>query len=103
MSELKKHTLKVRVTELENRLNNLQVLVANIASNQDEIVEAITTNEVAKVDEFDMSGFSEEEQWKAVEGVNDELTLNYKRQDRKDCCDDEDCESKVCLVNKCES
>ena len=83
MSELKKHTLKVRVTELENRLNNLQVLVANIAANQEEIVKAITTNDVAK--------------------INDETTLNYKRQDRKDRCEDEDCEDKVCLVNKCES
>jgi len=83
MSELKKHTLKVRVTELENRLNNLQVLVANIAANQEEIVKAITTNDVAKID--------------------DETTLNYKRQDRKDCCNDEECEDKVCLVNKCES
>ena len=99
MSELKKHTLKVRVTELENRLNNLQVLVANIASNQDEIVEAITTNEVAKVE----SVFNEEKQEEVVDSVNDEITLNYKRQDRSDCCDDEDCESKVCLVNKCES
>ena len=48
MNELKKHTLKVRVVELENRLNNLQVLVANIAANQDEIVKAITTNDVDK-------------------------------------------------------
>lgn len=50
MNELKKHTLKVRITELENRLNNLQILVANIAANQEEIVKAITTNDVAKVD-----------------------------------------------------
>ena len=40
MNELKQHTLKVRVKELENRLNNLKVLVDNIAFNQEQIVKA---------------------------------------------------------------
>ena len=50
MNELKKHSLKVRVTELENRLNNLHQLVTNVVANQEEIVKAITTNDVEKVD-----------------------------------------------------
>jgi len=83
MSELKKHTLKVRVTELENRLNNLQILVANIAANQEEIVKAITTNDVAKIDSKEMPNQLR---------IDDEA-------DR--ICDDEDCEEKVCLVDKC--
>ena len=40
MNELKKHTLKVRINELENRLNNLKALVDNIAFNQEQIVKA---------------------------------------------------------------
>jgi len=92
MSELKKHTLKVRVTELENRLNNLQVLVANIAANQEEIVKAITTNDVVVKEEFDMSGFSEKEQEEVVDSVNDEVTLNYERQDRNQLRVDDEAE-----------
>ena len=38
MSELKQHTLKVRVKELEDRLNNLKALVDDIEFNQEQIV-----------------------------------------------------------------
>lgn len=40
MKELKQYTLKVRVKELEARLNNLKALVDNIAFNQEQIVKA---------------------------------------------------------------
>ena len=92
MSELKKHTLKVRVTELENRLDNLHILVSNIAANQEEIVTAITTNDVVVKEEFDMSGFSEDEQEEVVDSVNDEITLNYERQDRNQLRVDDEAE-----------
>ena len=48
MNELKQHTLKVRVKELENRLNNLKILVDNIAFNQQKIVEVLTPKEEDK-------------------------------------------------------
>ena len=54
MNELKKHSLKVRVVELENRLNNLKALVDNIAFNQEQIVKAfeVDAEEVSAIDKF---------------------------------------------------
>tara|TARA_R100000541_G_scaffold21263_1_gene31181 strand:- start:1239 stop:1400 length:162 start_codon:yes stop_codon:yes gene_type:complete len=43
-------TLKNRVKELENRLNNLKVLVDNVAYNQQKIVEVLTPKEDDKDD-----------------------------------------------------
>ena len=37
--------LKVRVSELETRLDNIHKLVANIAFNQDTIVKALESND----------------------------------------------------------
>lgn len=47
-SNVKAITLKNRVNELENRLNNLKILVDNIAFNQEKIVEALTPEEPPK-------------------------------------------------------
>jgi hypothetical protein len=44
-SNVKTITLKNRVKELENRLNNLKILVDNIAFNQQKIVEVLTPKE----------------------------------------------------------
>ena len=43
-------TLKNRVKELENRLNNLKILVDNVAYNQQKIVEVLTPKEDDKDD-----------------------------------------------------
>ena len=40
-----KEVLKKRIAELEVRLDNLHILVTNIAHNQDAIVAALTPNE----------------------------------------------------------
>jgi len=45
MKNVKAITLKNRVNELENRLNNLKILVDNIAFNQQKIVEVLTPKE----------------------------------------------------------
>ena len=42
---LNKQVLKKRVAELENRLNNLHILVTNLAHNQDMIVKALSPEE----------------------------------------------------------
>ena len=49
-SNVKTITLKNRVKELENRLNNLKVLVDNVAYNQQKIVEVLTPKEDDKDD-----------------------------------------------------
>ena len=49
-SNVKTITLKNRVKELENRLNNLKILVDNIAFNQQKIVEVLTPKEEDKDD-----------------------------------------------------
>jgi hypothetical protein len=49
-SNVKTITLKNRVKELENRLNNLKILVDNIAFNQSKIVEVLTPKEEDKDD-----------------------------------------------------
>tara|TARA_R110000764_G_scaffold79893_1_gene158826 strand:+ start:113 stop:283 length:171 start_codon:yes stop_codon:yes gene_type:complete len=43
-----KEILKKRIAELEVRLDNLHILVTNIAHNQDAIVAALTPNEEDK-------------------------------------------------------
>jgi hypothetical protein len=44
-NNVKTITLKNRVKELENRLNNLKLLVDNTVYNQSKIVEALTPDE----------------------------------------------------------
>ena len=50
INNVKTVTLKNRVKELENRLNNLKILVDNIAFNQQKIVEVLTPKEEDKDD-----------------------------------------------------
>jgi|TARA_B110000037_G_C17048569_1_gene476761 hypothetical protein len=50
VNNVKTVTLKNRVKELENRLNNLKILVDNIAFNQQKIVEVLTPKEEDKDD-----------------------------------------------------
>jgi hypothetical protein len=50
VNNVKTITLKNRVKELENRLNNLKILVDNIAFNQQKIVEVLTPKEEDKDD-----------------------------------------------------
>jgi hypothetical protein len=50
VNNVKTITLKNRVKELENRLNNLKILVDNIAFNQQKIVEVLTPKEDDKDD-----------------------------------------------------
>ena len=50
VNNVKTVTLKNRVKELENRLNNLKILVDNIAFNQQKIVEVLTPKEDDKDD-----------------------------------------------------
>jgi hypothetical protein len=50
VNNVKTITLKNRVKELENRLNNLKILVDNIAFNQSKIVEVLTPKEEDKDD-----------------------------------------------------
>ena len=50
VNNVKTITLKNRVKELENRLNNLKILVDNVAFNQSKIVEALTPKEDDKDD-----------------------------------------------------
>ena len=50
VNNVKTVTLKNRVKELENRLNNLKILVDNIAFNQSKIVEVLTPKEEDKDD-----------------------------------------------------
>ena len=86
MNELKQHTLKVRVKELENRLNNLKALVDNIAFNQEQIVKAfevdaevVDAEEVSAIDKFK------------------EMVAN---EDKKlGCCDNIECDNKECENN----
>ena len=84
MNELKKHSLKVRVVELENRLNNLKALVDNIAFNQEQIVKAF------EVDAEEVKPTKVDNQLR----IDDEA-------ERLECCDDEQCDEKVCLIDKC--
>ena len=50
---LNKQVLKKRVAELENRLNNLHILVSNLAHNQEMIVKALTPDEVDEPTQFE--------------------------------------------------
>ena len=47
-SSVKAITIKNRVKELENRLNNLKLLVDNLAFNQEQIVRMLTPEEPPK-------------------------------------------------------
>jgi len=82
MNELKKHTLKVRINELENRLNNLKVLVDNIAFNQEQIVKA-----------FEVDA----EEVKPSE-VTNQLRIDDEAK-RLGCCDNIECDNKGCENN----
>ena len=82
MNELKKHTLKVRINELENRLNNLKALVDNIAFNQEQIVKA-----------FEVDA----EEVKPSE-VTNQLRIDDEAK-RLGCCDNIECDNKGCENN----
>ena len=82
MNELKQHTLKVRVKELENRLNNLKALVDNIAFNQEQIVKA-----------FEVDA----EEVKPSE-VTNQLRIDDEAK-RLGCCDNIECDNKGCENN----
>ena len=82
MNELKKHSLKVRVVELENRLNNLKALVDNIAFNQEQIVKAFEVD--AEVVE--------------PSKVDNQLRIDDEAK-KLECCDNIDCDNKVCENN----
>tara|TARA_R110000744_G_scaffold53494_1_gene114190 strand:+ start:89 stop:340 length:252 start_codon:yes stop_codon:yes gene_type:complete len=82
MNELKKHTLKVRINELENRLNNLKALVDNIAFNQEQIVKA-----------FEVDA----EEVKPSE-VTNQLRIDDEAK-RLGCCDNIECDNKECENN----
>tara|TARA_R110000787_G_scaffold201522_1_gene312337 strand:- start:49 stop:213 length:165 start_codon:yes stop_codon:yes gene_type:complete len=47
-SSVKAITIKNRVKELENRLNNLKILVDNVVFNQEQIVKVLTPEEPPK-------------------------------------------------------
>tara|TARA_R110002073_G_scaffold194623_2_gene353694 strand:+ start:1102 stop:1359 length:258 start_codon:yes stop_codon:yes gene_type:complete len=84
MNELKKHTLKVRINELENRLNNLKALVDNIAFNQEQIVKAfeVDAEEVSAIDKFK------------------EMVANEANEAKRlGCCDNIECDNKGCENN----
>ena len=82
MNELKKHSLKVRVVELENRLNNLKALVDNIAFNQEQIVKAFEVD--AEVVE--------------PSKVDNQLRIDDEAK-KLECCDNIDCDNKGCENN----
>ena len=82
MNELKQHTLKVRVKELENRLNNLKALVDNIAFNQEQIVKAFEVD--AEVVE--------------PSKVDNQLRIDVEAK-KLECCDNIDCDNKGCENN----
>ena len=82
MNELKKHTLKVRINELENRLNNLKALVDNIAFNQEQIVKAFEVD--AEVVE--------------PPKLNNQLRIDDEAA-RLECCDNSDCKDYECDNN----
>jgi len=50
---LNKQVLKKRVAELETRLDNLHILVSNLAHNQEMIVKALTPDEVDEPTQFE--------------------------------------------------
>ena len=50
-NNVKTVTLKNRVKELENRLNNLKILVDNTVYNQSKIVEALTPDKTEDKDD----------------------------------------------------
>ena len=82
MNELKKHSLKIRVVELENRLNNLKALVDNIAFNQEQIVKAFEVD--AEVVE--------------PSKVDNQLRIDVEAK-KLECCDNIDCDNKGCENN----
>ena len=82
MNELKKHSLKVRVVELENRLNNLKALVDNIAFNQEQIVKAFEVD--AEVVE--------------PSKVDNQLRIDDEAK-KLECCDNIECDNKGCENN----
>ena len=102
MNELKQHTLKVRVKELENRLNNLKVLVDNIAFNQEQIVKAFEVDaEVIEPTKLNNQLRIDDEAAR-LECCDNSDCQNYEC-DNNSRCGDEQCDDKVCLVNKCKN
>tara|TARA_R110002153_G_scaffold18729_1_gene65041 strand:- start:1947 stop:2255 length:309 start_codon:yes stop_codon:yes gene_type:complete len=100
MNELKQHTLKVRVKELENRLNNLKALVDNIAFNQEQIVKAFEVDaEVVEPTKLNNQLRIDDEAAR-LECCDDSDCKDYEC-DNNSRCGDEQCDDKVCLVNKC--
>ena len=100
MNELKQHTLKVRVKELENRLNNLKALVDNIAFNQDQIVKAFEVDaEVVEPTKLNNQLRIDDEAAR-LECCDNSDCKDYEC-DNNSRCGDEQCDDKVCLVNKC--
>tara|TARA_R110000751_G_scaffold143243_2_gene246625 strand:- start:55 stop:363 length:309 start_codon:yes stop_codon:yes gene_type:complete len=100
MNELKQHTLKVRVKELENRLNNLKALVDNIAFNQEQIVKAFEVDaEVVEPTKLNNQLRIDDEAAR-LECCDNSDCKDYEC-DNNSRCGDEQCDDKVCLVNKC--
>jgi hypothetical protein len=100
MNELKQHTLKVRVKELENRLNNLKALVDNIAFNQEQIVKAFEVDaEVVEPPKLNNQLRIDDEAAR-LECCDNSDCKDYEC-DNNSRCGDEQCDDKVCLVNKC--
>ena len=100
MNELKQHTLKVRVKELENRLNNLKALVDNIAFNQEQIVKAFEVDaEVVEPTKLNNQLRIDDEAAR-LECCDDSDCKDYEC-DNNSRCGNEQCDDKVCLVNKC--
>ena len=100
MNELKKHSLKVRVVELENRLNNLKALVDNIAFNQEQIVKAFEVDaEEVKPTKVDNQLRIDDEAAR-LECCDNSDCQNYEC-DSNSRCGDEQCDEKVCLIDKC--
>ena len=100
MNELKQHTLKVRVKELENRLNNLKVLVDNVVFNQDQIVKAFEVDAEVVEPRKVNNQLRIDDEAARLECCNDADCKDFDCENNERCSDPQ-CDEKVCLVNKC--
>jgi hypothetical protein len=97
MNELKKHSLKIRVVELENRLNNLKALVDNIAFNQEQIVKAFEVD--AEVVEPSKEVCDDPDcECNEPSKVDNQLRIDDEAK-KLECCDNIDCDNKGCENN----